>query len=108
MAFAIPAGVTAALPYALAGAPYVFNIGKKYADPGLSGLGGAIGSLGGKGGRKIGKAVGHTIASGLAAAFGYANGGLVVRPRLPMKSGGYQRGGRVVVSNRRPACRRRF
>ena len=108
MAFAIPAGVTAALPYALAALPYAFNIGKKYADPGLSGLGGAIGSLGGKSGRKIGKAVGHTIASGLAAAFGYANGGLVVRPRLPMKSGGYQKGGRVMVSNKRPACRRRF
>lgn len=108
MAFAIPAGVSALAPYALAAAPYVFNIGKKYADPGLSGLGGAIGSIGGKSGRKIGKAVGHTIASGLAAAFGYADGGLVVRPRLPMKSGGYQRGGRVVVSMRRPSVRRRF
>ncbi len=108
MAFAIPAGISALAPYALAAAPYVFNIGKKYADPGLSGLGGAIGSIGGKSGRKIGRSVGHTIASGLAAAFGYANGGLVVRPRLPMKTGGYRMGGRVMVSNKRPALRRRF
>lgn len=108
MAFAVPAGVAALAPYALAAAPYVYNIGKKYADPGLSGVGGLIGSAFGKKGKRVGKSIGHGIAGGLAAAFGYANGGVVVRPRLPMKSGGYQKGGRVMISSRRLACRRRI
>lgn len=98
--------MAALVPYAVAAAPYVYNIGKKYSDPGLTGLGGLIGSAFGN--KKKGKSVGHGIAQGIAAAFGYANGGLVVRPRLPMKSGGYQKGGRVLVSNRRHTCRRRF
>ena len=100
--------MAALVPYAIAAAPFALNVVKKYADPGLSGLGGAIGSIGGKSGRKIGKAVGHTIAKGFAAAFGWKDGGLIVRPRLPMKTGGYRQGGRVVVSMRRPSVRRRF
>lgn len=98
--------MAAFVPYAVAAAPYVFNIGKKYADPGLTGLGGLIGSAFGS--KSKGKAVGHGIAEGIATAFGYANGGLVVRPRLPMRTGGYQKGGRVLVSGKRPSVRRRF
>ena len=98
--------MAALVPYAITAAPYAFNIGKKYSDPALTGIGGLIGSAFGS--KKKGKSIGHGIAHGIATAFGYANGGLVVRPRLPMKSGGYQKGGRVVISGKRPSVRRRF
>lgn len=98
--------MAALVPYAVAAAPYVYNIGKKYSDPALTGIGGLIGSAFGS--KKKGKSIGHGIAQGIATAFGYANGGLVVRPRLPMRTGGYQKGGRVVVSGKRPSVRRRF
>jgi hypothetical protein len=98
--------MAALVPYAVAAAPYVYNIGKKYSDPALTGIGGLIGSAFGR--KKKGKSIGHGIAQGIATAFGYANGGLVVRPRLPMKTGGYRMGGRVVVSGKRPSVRRRF
>ena len=98
--------MAALAPYAIAAAPYVYNIGKKYSDPALTGVGGLIGSAFGS--KKKGKKIGHGIAQGIATAFGYANGGLVVRPRLPMKTGGYRMGGRVMVSNKRPSVRRRF
>lgn len=98
--------MAALVPYAVAAAPYVYNIGKKYSDPALTGIGGLIGSAFGS--KRKGKSIGHGIAQGIATAFGYANGGLVVRPRLPMKTGGYRMGGRVVVSGKRPSVRRRF
>lgn len=98
--------MAALVPYAIAAAPYAFNIGKKYSDPALTGIGGLIGSAFGS--KKKGKSIGHGIAQGIATAFGYANGGLVIRPRLPMRSGGYRMGGRVMVSNKRHSCRRRF